>query len=65
MGYADGLLATGERIVHREQQHWFVFVWGARWTILAHHRGDRCCRHRAQRHDRPGHRRDRSGLALS
>ena len=30
MGYADGLLATGERIVHREKQHWFVFVWGAR-----------------------------------
>ena len=29
MGYADGLLSTGERIVHREKQHWFVFVWGA------------------------------------
>ena len=35
MGYADGLLSTGERIVHREKQHWFVFVWGARCTILA------------------------------
>jgi hypothetical protein len=35
MGYADGLLATGERVVHREKQHWWVFVWGARFTILA------------------------------
>lgn len=35
MAYADGLLSTGERIVHREKQHWFVFVWGARYTILA------------------------------
>jgi hypothetical protein len=35
MGYADGLLSTGERIVHREKQHWFVFIWGARYTILA------------------------------
>ena len=35
MSYADGLLSTGERIVHREKQHWFVFIWGARYTILA------------------------------
>ena len=35
MGYADGLLATGERVVHREKQHWWVFVWGAKFTILA------------------------------
>ena len=35
MAYADGLLSTGERIVHREKQHWFVFLWGARYTILA------------------------------
>src|SRR5262245_15549395 len=35
MSYADGLLATGERIEHREKQHPFIFVWGARWTILA------------------------------
>lgn len=35
MGYAEGLLSTGERIVHRERQHWFVFIWGARYTILA------------------------------
>ncbi len=35
MGYAERLLSTGERIVHREKQHWFVFVWGARYTILA------------------------------
>jgi hypothetical protein len=35
MGYADGLLTTGEGIVHREKQHWWVFVWGAKFTILA------------------------------
>jgi len=35
MPYADGLLSKGERIVHREKQHWFVFVWAARYTILA------------------------------
>ena len=35
MGYADGLLTSGERIVHREKQHWWVFVWGAKFTILA------------------------------
>ena len=35
MGYSEGLLSTGERITHREKQHWFVFVWGARYTILA------------------------------
>ena len=35
MGFADSLLSTGERIIHREKQHWFVFVWGARFTILA------------------------------
>ncbi len=35
MSFADTLLSTGERILHREKQHWFVFVWGARFTILA------------------------------
>ena len=35
MAYADGLLSTGERVVHREKQHWFVFIWGARYTIVA------------------------------
>lgn len=35
MSYADGLLSTGERVIHREKQHWFVFIWGARYTILA------------------------------
>ena len=35
MPYADGLLSTGERVIHREKQHWFVFVWEARYTILA------------------------------
>ena len=35
MSYADGLLSTGERIIHRNKQHPFVFIWGARYTILA------------------------------
>ena len=35
MSYADGLLSTGERITHREKQHPFIFVWGARYAILA------------------------------
>lgn len=35
MSYADSLLSSGERVMHREKQHWFVFVWGARYTILA------------------------------
>jgi len=35
MSYADGLLSTGERITHRSKQHPFIFLWGARWTILA------------------------------
>ncbi len=35
MSYADGLLSTGERILHRNKQHPFIFIWGARWAILA------------------------------
>jgi hypothetical protein len=35
MSYADGLLSTGERILYRNKQHPFIFIWGARWTILA------------------------------
>jgi len=35
MSYADGLLSTGERIAHRERQHWFIFVWGAKWAVAA------------------------------
>lgn len=35
MSYADGLLSTGERVMHREKQHWLVFVWGAKWAVLA------------------------------
>jgi len=35
MSYADGLLSTGERISHRAKQHPFIFVWGARWAVLA------------------------------
>jgi hypothetical protein len=35
MSYADGLLSTGERITHREKQHWFVLFWGAKWAVTA------------------------------
>ena len=35
MGYTEDLLSDGERIVARQKQHWFVFVAGARFTILA------------------------------
>ena len=35
MSYADSLLATGERILHRERQHWLVLLWGARLPILS------------------------------
>ena len=30
MSYADGLLSTGERILYRNKQHPFIFIWGAR-----------------------------------
>ena len=36
MSYADSLLATGERIIHRERQHWLVLVWGARLPDRGH-----------------------------
>ena len=29
------MLATGERVIHRERQHWLVLVWGARLPIVA------------------------------
>jgi hypothetical protein len=35
MSYADSLLATGERVIHRERQHWLVLVWGARLPIIS------------------------------
>ena len=35
MSYADGLLASGERIIRIAHQHWFVLIWRARWAILA------------------------------
>jgi len=35
MSYADGLLSTGERINYRVRQHPFIFIWGARWAVLA------------------------------
>ena len=39
MSYADSLLATGERIIHRERQHWLVLLWGARLPIVGDRRG--------------------------
>jgi hypothetical protein len=35
MSYTDSLLASGERIVRRSRQHWFVMVWNARWAVVA------------------------------
>jgi uncharacterized membrane protein YdbT with pleckstrin-like domain len=35
MGYADSLLASGESILLRTRQHWFVLAWSARWAIVA------------------------------
>lgn len=33
--YADTLLASGERVVRRAHQHWFVFVANARYAVFA------------------------------
>jgi membrane protein YdbS with pleckstrin-like domain len=33
--YADSLLASGERVVRRAHQHWFVFVANARFAVFA------------------------------
>ena len=33
--YADSLLASGERIVRRAHQHWFVFTYNARYALIA------------------------------
>ena len=35
MSYADSLLATGERVTHRDRQHWMVLAWGAKGPIAA------------------------------
>ena len=35
MAYIDGMLASGERPVRRDHQHWFVLLADARWGILA------------------------------
>jgi hypothetical protein len=35
MSYGDSLLSTGERITHRNRQHWLVLAWGARVPIVA------------------------------
>ena len=35
MSYADGLMSTGEQIEYRTKQHPAIFVWGARYAILA------------------------------
>ena len=34
MGYADSLLASGERIIRIAHQHWFILVWRARWAVF-------------------------------
>jgi hypothetical protein len=34
MAYVDSLLASGERIVRKAHQHWFIMVWRARWAVL-------------------------------
>jgi hypothetical protein len=33
--YADSLLASGERVMRRAHQHWFVFVANARYAVFA------------------------------
>ena len=33
--YAESLLASGERVVRREHQHWFILVANTRYAILA------------------------------
>jgi membrane protein YdbS with pleckstrin-like domain len=33
--YADSLLSSGERVVRRAHQHWFVFVANARYAVFA------------------------------
>jgi len=35
VSYADGLLSTGERILHRSRPHPLIVIRGARWTMLA------------------------------
>ena len=35
MSYADGLMSTGEQIEYRTKQHPAIFVYGARYAILA------------------------------
>ena len=35
MSYTDSLLASGERILRRDRQHWFILVGNARFGIVA------------------------------
>jgi hypothetical protein len=35
MAYIDGLMATGERPIKIEHQHWFILIANAAWGILA------------------------------
>jgi len=35
MAYIDSLLASGERPIKREHQHWFILVANTRYAILA------------------------------
>ena len=40
--YAESLLASGERVVRREHQHWFILVANTRYAILALIGGGAC-----------------------
>lgn len=35
MSYVDTMLASGERILRREHQHWFMLLWGSRLALAA------------------------------
>jgi uncharacterized membrane protein YdbT with pleckstrin-like domain len=35
MGYAETLLASGERVTRRAHQHWFMLIWNAKAAVLA------------------------------
>lgn len=35
MSYTDRLMSTGERIIYRDRQHWFVVLASGRWAVAA------------------------------
>ncbi len=35
MGYTDSLMASGERVLRRARQHWFMLAWNAKTAVLA------------------------------